>query len=103
MKDLGLELEYCPVCGNHRHVRDFLENLRLLQKAVYKDLDQIEVCIPEIVTDENGNKIIYDRSPQHGVVKSYTAPDMSVDLDKIDISRELGFLKMKGVMPDDMS
>lgn len=91
MNDLKLPLEYCPVCGNGVYIKKFLDNLK-------SGLAKIEIQFPdtETVTDENGKELILDRSVGHGTTKkSYTPPDMSIDLDKIDIEREMKILGMK--------
>lgn len=84
MNALQLPLDYCPVCSLPVHVRTFLDNMA-----------KIEVCIPEVITDENGKTITLYRSPQHGTVTAYTPPDLSINLDKIDIEREMKLLGIK--------
>lgn len=85
MAGLKLPLNYCPVCSTPAAIRAFLDNM-----------DKLEIHIPEVITDENGKKLILDRGPLWSPTKeAYTPPDMSVDLDKIDIEREMKILGMK--------
>lgn len=86
MRELNLPLNYCPVCSSPRQVSILLNELA--------EID-IEVLLPETIRDENGKEMILDRSPQHGTVKSYTPPSLAIDLDKIDIEREMKLLEAK--------
>lgn len=85
LKPHCLEMEYCPVCGQSAGVREFLRNFHA----------QIIAAIPEMVLDENGNPMFQDRTPwsDPGTFTASTRISYEIDLDKIDISREMELLE----------
>ena len=91
MNGLKLNLQYCPVCSNSIYVKEFLDNMKA-------GLAEVTIQFPdtETVKDENGNELILDRELGHGAPKkTYTPSDMSIDLDKVDITREMKILGIK--------
>ena len=61
----GTKLHYCPVCGQEL----------------------------EIIEDENGNPMLQDRAPWSDKRGPLERESLGIDLDKIDISREMGILE----------
>lgn len=78
----GADMEYCPVCGQHVGVLNFLRNLRSV-------LDLQTIQLRETIEDENGKPMTLDRTPWSK--QKHTS--LGIDLDKIDISRELQILE----------
>jgi hypothetical protein len=78
LKPYGLEMKNCPVCGQSSYLRNFKEMM----------MRKLNAAIPEIVEDENGNRMYQDRKPWSGLKDS-----LGVNLDKIDISREMELLE----------
>lgn len=85
MDGLKQPLEYCPVCGNPRYLVEFLTTI-----------EKIQLCIPEKIEDENGKPITQIAYPDHNNYETYASSNSAaVDLDKIDVSREMKLLKLE--------
>ncbi len=82
---LGTKMNYCPVCGQSRAVIDFLKYADAIVRGV----------VIETVRDENGKPMILDRTPwaEPSPDKPSATPiSYEVNLDKIDISKEMELL-----------
>lgn len=84
----GAIMNYCPVCGQSRGIIDFLKYADAVVRGV----------VIETVRDENGKPMLLDRTPwaEPSLDKPSATPiSYEVNLDKIDISREMELLNMK--------
>ena len=82
----GTDMEYCPVCGQHVGVLNFLRNLRSM-------LDLHTIQLRETIEDENGKPMYLDRTPWSNPKDPTKHRSLGVDLDNIDISREMELLE----------
>lgn len=81
----GAIMNYCPVCGQSRGMIEFLKYADVIVRGV----------LIETVPDENGKPMILDRTPwaDPSPDKPTSTPiSYEVNLDKIDISREMELL-----------
>lgn len=56
-------------------------------------MQKLNALIPEMVEDENGNRMYQDRKPWSGPKDPVKKTSLGVDLDNIDISREMELLE----------
>jgi hypothetical protein len=79
----GAVLKYCPSCGSPAYVSEFLRTVR-------SELEELTNAkkMPETVLDENGKPLIFERIETPEGQPAPKPMDMTIDLDKIDISRE---------------
>ena len=75
-------IEYCPVCSQPAAIRAFMIGMR----------KQILNSASDAITDENGKPMIMERTPWSEKPETKRM-SYEVDLDKIDISRELELLE----------
>ena len=81
---LFIELRYCPVCGENLQ---FVENLRKLFDIVDSS------CVPETVEIDGRRLVVEREKPKVEDKKTKMTPiNMAMDLEKIDISREVAML-----------
>lgn len=86
----GLPLNYCPVCSTPTAIRNFLTNTR-------PELLFSEDAMDEVILDENGRPMLQARTVhidlREEVPVQNTEPEsLAVNLDKINIDREMEFL-----------
>ena len=82
------DLQYCPVCGTPMYLINAIDYMKYLLEATCSDAQ--ETC-----TDEEGNVLIVERTPWESK-DGKPAPkpmDMTFDLDKINIDREVCMLE----------
>ena len=77
------EASYCPLCGQPIAIQETLEFMK-------EQLD--DLVDTNTVRDENGNKMVFERTPWSTPDKPYEVPTLGFDLDNIDISREMEIL-----------
>lgn len=86
LSEHGAELNYCPVCGQHVGILNFLRNLR-------NEIELQTMHLSDLIEDENGKPMIQERTPWSNPKDPTKHRSLGVDLDKIDISREMEFLE----------
>lgn len=87
---------YCPACGESLVVSEFLDSMK---KRVDDELTAlfVEMDKRDETVEIDGVKLIVEHVPPmpKTVKAAFTPINYSVDLDKIDIGREMGMLEEK--------
>lgn len=75
-------VQYCPLCGTPVYIQDILD---YIEQELAKPL--LETC-----TDDEGNILIVERIPSDAKNPAAKPMSMELDLDKINIDREICLL-----------
>lgn len=78
----GIQLKHCPVCKQPVETIDIMKWVR----------DRFNITTRDLIKDENGKSMILERTPWSEKPETKRM-SYEVDLDKIDISRELELLE----------
>lgn len=83
------EVNFCPVCGANLQV----------QRTLVQIMNSLSADVPHIIKDENGEVIIFERQPSDPPEKKEPVKpmDYSIDLDNVNIDREIEILNKRGI------